>query len=160
MELQHHLQKWKLSTKKITRPTDGHFGHYLSIPEPHCSNDLIKPCKEDVCSNTSDAGVNEEENEDSKCSFDFDLKGGSGLGLGSNDPEIIVQEGSKGKHVYETADGVTVDVDEVLEDASLDKTLQPSPSPIFQNIVVNIQEEKNHIIGSVHATEPTDPTKA
>ncbi|KAI3821449.1 hypothetical protein L1987_09017 [Smallanthus sonchifolius] len=63
--------------------TDGHFGHYLPIPEPHPSNDLIKPGKQDVCSNSYDAGVKEEENEDSKCSFDFDLKGGSGLGLGS-----------------------------------------------------------------------------
>ncbi|KAI3744665.1 hypothetical protein L1987_57754 [Smallanthus sonchifolius] len=41
------------------------------------------PTEQAAGTNISDIGVSEEENEDVKCSVDFDLKGGSGLGLSS-----------------------------------------------------------------------------
>ncbi|KAI3824647.1 hypothetical protein L1987_06114 [Smallanthus sonchifolius] len=59
-------------------------------------------------------------------------RGGSGAGLGGSnssntddddvEPDSYVEEGKSGKPIYETADGKTVEDDEVLEDTDKSKS--------------------------------------
>ncbi|KAI3797768.1 hypothetical protein L1987_33031 [Smallanthus sonchifolius] len=74
---------------------------------------------------------------------------------GSDDDDIdeveVVFDSAGDKQVYETAEGEVLKEDETVEDSDIEKFgwvkhAEPSPTPLFQNIVVNLMEEKNKII--------------